>query len=140
MLRDDRQVALNQVIEAALTAARAHEQGAALLEDAPDSAAALRALAERRSHIATVLGEHLRRLGDLPKDPDADLEAAKELLARVRVAFSEDKRQQVRQQAQEVEAHLAEAVRGALEQDLPADTRTALQDLLAAVDLEAALG
>jgi uncharacterized protein (TIGR02284 family) len=140
MLRDDRQVALNQVIEAALTAARAHEQGATLLEDDPEPAAALRALAGRRSHTATLLGEHLRRLGDLPKEPDADLEAAKELLARVRVAFSEDKHQQVLQQARDVEAQLAEAVRAALEQDLPADTRATLQDLLAAVESEAALG
>jgi uncharacterized protein (TIGR02284 family) len=140
MLRDDRQVALNQVIEAALSAAHAHEQGAALLEDDPERAAALQALAEQRSHSATVLGEHLRRLGDLPKEPDADLETARDLLARVRVAFSGDKGEQVLQQARDVEAHLAETVRSALEQDLPADTRATLQDLLAEAESKGALG
>lgn len=137
MLRDDRQVALNQVIEAALSAAHAYEQGAALLEDYPQRATALRARAEQRGRSATMLGEHLRRLGDLPKEPDADLEIAKDLVARVRVAFSEDKGEQVMQLVADVETHLAGSVRGALEQELPADTRAALQDLLAAVESEA---
>ena len=51
MLRDDRQVAINLVVEALLEAAHIHEEGADLLEE-QDLAAALRALAEQRRRAA----------------------------------------------------------------------------------------
>lgn len=139
MLRDDRQAALNEVVRAALEAAHAHEQGAELLED-DASAAALRALAARRARAAAQLGEHLRRLGDLPKEPDADLETARQLLSRVLVALSDDRRDQILQHARHVEEHLATAVRSALEQDLPADTAAVLEAMLVAPEADAALG
>jgi uncharacterized protein (TIGR02284 family) len=129
MLRDDRQVAINLVVEALLDAAHVHEEGAELLEG-EDLAAALRALAGQRRCAAQELGEHVRRLGDLPSEPDADLQTARDLLARLQVAIADDQRDQVAQRSRHAEEHLAERVAAALEQDLPAETRAALEGLL----------
>jgi hypothetical protein len=140
MLRDDRQVAINLVVEALLEAGHVHEEGSASLEADPDLAYALEALAERRRSAAQELGEHLRRLGDLPSEPDADLQTAKDVLAWVQVALADDQRDQVLQRSRHAEEHLAETVRAALDEDLPSDTRAVLQDLLTVPELRAALG
>lgn len=134
MLRDDRQVALNLVVQALLEAAHVHEDGADLLDDR-DLEAALRALAERRRRVALELEEHVRRLGDLPSEPDADLQAAKDLLARLQVAIAGDHRDQVLQRCRHAEEHLAERVEAALEQDLPAETRALLESIAGVPEL-----
>jgi uncharacterized protein (TIGR02284 family) len=139
MLRDDRLVALNLVVEALLEAAHVHEQGADLLDD-HDLEAALRTLAEQRRRAALELAEHVRRLGDLPSEPDADLQAAKDLFARLQVALAGDQRDQVVQRCRQAEEHLAEKVGAALAQDLPADTRAVLESLAAVPELTLALG
>jgi hypothetical protein len=139
MLRDDRQVAINLAVEALLAAAHVHQQGADLVDD-QDLAAALRTLAEQRQSAAAELGEHVRRLGDLPSEPDADLQAATDLLARLQVAMAEDERDQVVQRSRHAEEDLAEKVRAALDQDLPADTRVLLESMLGGPDIPAALG
>ena len=138
MLRDDRQVAINLVVEALLEAAHIHQEGAELL-DGQDLSAALRALSEQRRRVALELGEHVRRLGDLPSEPDADLQAAKDLLARLQIAMASDQRDQVAQRCRHAEEHLAERVRAALEEDLPADTRAVLESILGGSELTAAL-
>jgi uncharacterized protein (TIGR02284 family) len=115
-----------------------HEQGADRLDD-QDLAAALRALAERRRRAALELEEHVRRLGDLPSEPDADLQAAKDLLARLQVAIAGNQRDQVVQRSRHAEEHLAERVGVALEEDLAADTRAVLENLLAVPELTAVL-
>jgi uncharacterized protein (TIGR02284 family) len=138
MLRDDRQVAINLVVEALLDAAHVHEEGAELLEG-EDLAAALRALAGQRRRAAQELGEHVRRLGDLPSEPDADLQTARDLLARLQVAIADDQRDQVAQRSRHAEEHLAERVNAALEQDLPAETRAALEGLLRVPEMPATL-
>jgi predicted Fe-S protein YdhL (DUF1289 family) len=140
MRRDARQVAINQVVEALLEAAHQHEHGTELLDADPDLARALQTLAERRRRAALELGEHLRRLGDLPSEPDADLQAAKDVLAWVQGALADDQRDQVLQRCRQAEEHLAEKVRAALAEDLPSDTRALLEQLLIVPELGAALG
>jgi hypothetical protein len=140
MLRDERQVALNLVIEALLGAAHVHRQGADLVEGRDeDLAAALQALAERRQRAALELGEHVRRLGDLPSEPDADLQAAADLLARLQVAMADDERDEVVQRSRHTEEDLAEKVRAALAQDLPADTQALLESTLGEPEVATAL-
>jgi uncharacterized protein (TIGR02284 family) len=140
MLRDARQVAIDQVVEALLEAAHLHEQGTDALDADPDLAGALRALAERRRRAAQELGEHLRSLGDLPSEPDADLQAAKDVLAWVQDALADDQRDQVLERSRQAEEHLAEKVRAALEEDVPSDTRALLEQLPGVPELRAALG
>jgi hypothetical protein len=140
MLRDARQVAINQVVEALLEAAHLHDQGTHALDAEPDLARALRALAERRRRAAQELGEHVRRLGDLPSEPDADLQAAKDVLAWVQDALAGDQRDQVLERSRQAEEHLAEQVRAALGEDLPSDTQALLEQLPTVPELRAALG
>jgi hypothetical protein len=140
MLRDARQVAIDRVVEALLEAAHLHEQGTDALDADPDLAGALRALAERRRRAAQDLGEHLRRLGDLPSEPDADLQAAKDVLAWVQDALADDRRDQVLERSRQAEEHLAEKVRAALEEDVPSDTRALLEQLPGVPELRTALG
>ena len=137
MLRDGRQVALNLVVEALLEAAHVHGQGADVLDAESDLARALRALAERRRRAALELGDHVRRLGDLPSEPDADLKAVKDVLAWVQGALADDQREQVLERSRQAEADLAESVRAALAEDLPPDTRAVVQDLLRVPELNA---
>jgi Domain of unknown function (DUF2383) len=140
MLRDARQVAINQVVEALLEAAHLHDQGTHALDAEPDLARALQALAERRRRAAQELGEHVRRLGDLPSEPDADLQAARDVLAWVHDALAGDQRDQVLERSRQAEEQLAEKVRVALGEDLPSDTQALLEQLPAVPELRAALG
>jgi len=135
MLRDDRQVAINQVIEALLNAADVHREGADLLDANPDLARVLRDLAERRQQVGRELGDHVRRLGDLPSEPDADLQAAKSMLGWLQAALAEDRRDEVLQHCRQAEEDLAAKARAALEQDLPPDTRAVLEELVSAPEL-----
>ena len=66
MLRDERQIALNEAVEASLHAAHVHEHGAELLGE---EMLGLRDLAAQRRRDAEVLAEHVRQLGDLPMEP-----------------------------------------------------------------------
>jgi uncharacterized protein (TIGR02284 family) len=136
MLRDDRQVAINQVIEALLNAAEVHQEGADLLAAEPDLAAVLLTLAERRRDVAGELGDHVRRLGDLPSEPDADLQAAKSVLGWLQAALAEDRRDEVLQHCRQAEEDLAAKARAALEQDLPPDTRAVLEQLVSVPELD----
>jgi uncharacterized protein DUF2383 len=140
MLRDARQLAINQVVEALLEAAHLHDQGMHVHDAEPDLARSLRALAERRRRAARELGEHLRRLGDLPSEPDADLQAARDVLAWVQDALADDQRDQVLERSRQAEKHLAEQVRTALGEDLPSDTRALLEQLPTVPELRAVPG
>jgi hypothetical protein len=128
MLRNDRQVALSGAIEACLHAAHVHEDGADL--SAEDSAR-LRQLAARRREDAEILAAHLRRLGDLPKEPDPEYEIAADLMRHIKAALAEDQRVQVVARSQDAENRLAAALEQALAQDLPPDCRGDLERILA---------
>ena len=115
MLRDDRQLALNAAIEACLHAAHVHDDGAELIGD---DALGLGKLAAQRRRDAEILAEHVRRLGDLPTEPDPEYEVAIDLLSHVKAALGEDERREVTARSNEAEEALAAALREALRQDL----------------------
>lgn len=125
MLRDDRQTALNDVILACTEAADGHSRAAQLVE-AQGLARVLEALAEQRTAAAEELGEHLKTLGDLPKAPDSDLAAIRELVERVSAALSSDERTRLVEERERAEATVEEAVTAALDDGLPTATRDVL--------------
>lgn len=125
MLRDDRQTALNDVVVACAEAADGHAHAAQLVE-AHELARVLEALAEQRSAAADELGEHLRGLGDLPKAPDSDLEAIRELAERVSAALSADEQTRLVEERERAEAAVEETVAAALDYGLPTATRDVL--------------
>jgi hypothetical protein len=127
MLRDERQLALNEAVEASLHAAHVHEHGAELLGD---DTLGLRELAAKRRRDAEILAEHVRRLGDLPVEPDPEYEVAADVLSQIKAALAEDQRRLVIDRSNDAEEALAAALREALRHDLAPDTRRDLERIL----------
>jgi hypothetical protein len=127
MLRDDRQLALTAAIEACLHAAHVHEDGAQLLGD---DSMGLRQLAAARRRDAEKLAEHLRRLGDLPPEPDPEYEMAADVISHIKGALADDDRRQALERSNAAEQALAAALREALQQELPPDCRREIERIL----------
>lgn len=127
MLRDDRQLALTAAIEACLHAAHVHEDGAQLIED---DTVGLRQLAAGRRRDAEKIAEHLRRLGDLPPEPDPEYEIAADVISHIKGALADDNRRQALERSNAAEQALAAALREALQQDLPPDCRREIERVL----------
>ena len=127
MLRDERQIALNEAVEASLHAAHVHEHGAELLGA---DTLGMRQLATQRRRDAEILAEHVRRLGDLPMEPDPEYEVAADVLSQIKAALAEDQRRLVIERSTDAEEALAAALREALRHDLPPDTRRDLERIL----------
>jgi hypothetical protein len=127
MLRDERQLALNEAVEASLHAAHVHEHGAELLGE---DTLGLRQLAAQRRRDAEILAEHVRRLGDLPMEPDPEYEAASDVVSQIKAVLAEDQRRLVIERSNEAEEALAAALREALRNDLPPDTRRDIEQIL----------
>lgn len=127
MLRDDRQLALNAAIEACLHAAHVHEDGAELIGD---DTSGLRQLATERRRDAEILAEHVRRLGDLPIEPDPEYEVATDVVSHIKAALAEDDRRHAIERSKEAEEALAAALHEALRQDLPSDCRRDIERIL----------
>ena len=89
LLRNELQTALQDVEVACLEVADGHDGAADILADDP-LAPTLRELAGERRAAAERLGECIRELDDLPAEPDADLETARDLATRVMAALSGD--------------------------------------------------
>jgi uncharacterized protein (TIGR02284 family) len=131
MLRDDLQVALNDLVVALQEAADGHEAAAEHLQ-AGGPADQLRALAARRSALAEDLGERLRALGDRPSEADSDFETLVDLFAQMKAALSPDDVSSLLEDRAAAEAKVAETARLALEQaTLPDDLRPQLEELRA---------
>jgi hypothetical protein len=127
MLRDERQLALNEAVEASLHAAHVHEHGADLLGE---DTLGLRQLAAQRRRDAEVLAGHVRRLGDLPMEPDPEYEAASDVVSQIKAVLAEDQRPLVIERSNEAEEALAAALREALRHDLLPDTRRDIERIL----------
>jgi hypothetical protein len=127
MLRDERQLALNEAVEAGLHAAHVHEHGAELLGEDP---LGLRALSAQRRRDAEVLAEHVRRLGDLPIEPDPEYEVASDIVSQIKAALAEDQRRLVLGRSNEAEEAFAAALREALRHELPPETHRDIEQIL----------
>ena len=117
---------LDAAIEACLHAAHVHEDGAQLLGD---DTVGLRQLAAARRD-AEKLAEHLRRLGDLPPEPDPEYEVAADVISHIKGALADDDRRQALERSNAAEQALAAALREALQQDLPPDCRREIERIL----------
>lgn len=132
LLRNERQVALQDAEVACLEVADGHDAAAEILADDP-LAATLRELAEARRGAAAQLGDHLRQLGDLPRAPDTDLETFRELATRLKAALAADHRRALLDERIAAEAQLADTADRALEHpELSPETRALVEATRAA--------
>lgn len=129
MWRNDCQVALSEVMVACKQAADRYREAADLAEESGLSLA-LGELAERREGQGLGLESHVRALGDLPREPDADRQAIDGLVSRLRTQFAPSPRQEIRDEVLHLERDLSEKIDAALAvEGLPAPVRVALRAL-----------
>jgi hypothetical protein len=121
LLRNDLQTALQDLEVACLEVADGHEAAAGMLADDDPLAPVLRELARARRTAAERLGDCIRQLDDLPAEPDADLETARDLAARVMAALSPDQHHTVAAERAAAEGHLVSLAEAALEKHELAD-------------------
>jgi uncharacterized protein (TIGR02284 family) len=128
MLRDDKQTALNELIVTCKDAADRYHDSAQVTHDTNLSALFQR-LGERRYEIARKLEDQLRNLGDLPRNPDSDLEAIESLVTRVKAALSPDDQSTLIEERERGEVAIGEKISAALATDLPPETQSLLREL-----------
>ncbi len=129
ILKDERAVALNDVIALCLDAAELYE-AAADFADAASLAQALRALAGRRRAAVEALAAEVRRLDELPSAPPQEERVLLETAAtQLKASLADASDRQLRSDCAEKEAAIAAAVEAAQAQPLAASALSALQAL-----------
>jgi uncharacterized protein (TIGR02284 family) len=118
LFRDDRQTALDDCIVSCKDAAIQYEEAAGIVDDAQLSVL-FKELAGLRREMAAELERHLRKLGDVPSDPDTDSEAARELFLRIKTALSENQRITLLNDRERAEGELVNCFQAALQTNLP---------------------
>jgi hypothetical protein len=131
LLRSELQTALQDVEVACLEIADGHDGAADILADDP-LAPMLRELAGARRAAAGRLGECIRQLDDLPAEPDADLETARGLAARVIAALSSDQHHAIAAERAIAEGHLVTMAAVALDlAELSGSARALVEEIRA---------
>lgn len=128
MLRDDRQAELNELVVRVKDAALRYRDDSGLTRE-PVLAALFSRLGQRREEMAHALEQHLLKLDDLPRAPDADLETVKSLVTHLKTALSTNERSTLLDERIEGECQIQEQIRIARETELPADTQALLDDI-----------
>lgn len=129
LLRNDQQIALNQIETLCIETAD-HYANAADHADDEELAHLFGELAQQRKQFIAELADHIRALDDLPQHPDPDRETVDELLTSIKGFFSGDSRDTLIDERKKLEQDLAQSIRAGLGQDLPADTKILLRQLL----------
>lgn len=133
LLRNNQQLALNEVGTLCIESADHYATAAGKTSD-PQLAQLFTELEAERRELAAELAAHIRALDDLPQEPDPDMEAVEHLLTSVKALFSADERGILIGERVQFEHKLAEAVRAALQEDLPEDAKALLARILAGVE------
>ncbi len=133
LLRNDLQLALNQVATLCIETAD-HFEAAVDSTDDSTLSRLFAELAAQRKQFAVQLAEHIHALDDLPQQPDPDRETVDDLLTSIKAFFSGDQRDTLLDERKKKERELAEAIQQALHQALPSQTKILLRQLLSHVE------
>jgi hypothetical protein len=133
MLRNEKQVALHDLLEALTTAARRYADDTDALEGDDPLAQRCRELALRREQLAAAVAAEMQRHGDLPTEPDTDRDTLSRLGSRLRAMLSGDEREAMIRERLGGEAELARLAQQASQ----LATEPGWRDLLEAVRREA---
>jgi len=130
LLRNQQQLALNQVETLCIEAAD-HYTAAARQTDDASLVELFEELAEHRAHLAAELAQHIRAMDDLPQAPDPDREKASDIISAVKSFFAEDSEESLIQDRETFEYRVAQAAQAALEQPMPESTMELLGRIVA---------
>jgi uncharacterized protein (TIGR02284 family) len=126
ILREQRLIRLNAVIVAAIEAADHYEEEADRVGE--ERIGRLFAdLGHLRREMSETLNAHVRKLGDLPFEPDLEAEIMHEVASKIRTA-TEDPRRVLLEERIEAEDDLKMRIGAALKTDLPAKTLRLLKE------------
>ncbi len=130
MLRDDREIALNDILVACRRSA-GHLLQAVKLSDTTKLTELFDRMAVRRRMDASKLKVLVRDLGYLPDEPDSDRQDFSHLLTLTRTAVAGDSRRTLLEKAIELEVALDQKIDGALVFDWDGNTPLLLRDIRA---------
>lgn len=133
LLRDDRQTALNRVESLALESADGYASAAGRCEE-PALTALFEQAQRQRQDLALALAPHIRALGDLPRDTDPDRETLEHVVDNIRAYLSSDGDAALLEQRLQADTELEEAMRAAIDEALPHETRAMLEHELESLD------
>lgn len=126
MLRDDAVVAVDDVVLACREAAQAYEDAAGLVDE-PAVKELFAELAEDRASMAGELESHVRRMGDLPSEPDPDRGLVARAVRHIKTALTSDEQLTLLREREHGEDALARRMAEALQESLPDQTRALLE-------------
>ncbi|WP_237055846.1 hypothetical protein [Microbulbifer sediminum] len=139
LIRDDVQVALNDLHVALKHSADHYRYAAEFLSD-ESAASHCQAIAGERDQLAGLVADAIRAAGDLPAVPDSEREVGEQLLQRLESMFSADQAREVMAQRRDADRDLLAWLEGdalaALEAghgDLLRRCRASVADTLAAL-------
>jgi uncharacterized protein (TIGR02284 family) len=139
ILRDESEVALNDLIGLCDTAAETYETAAKVVaEHDADLAALFRELGEQRRRMERELRAQDERIGDVPHGVDPDFTTLHDLFVRVKSAFAADERRTLIADCEAAENGLAARLGTALTLELPQQTAAILRQMH--YEVTAALG
>lgn len=139
MLRDESEVALNDLIRLAVTAAETYETSADVVEEDDSGLAVLfREIGGERRRMARELRAQDRRLGDLPHGVDPDYTTLHDLFVRLKGLFASDERRSLIDECETADNALAARLVTALGVALPEATIEVLKRFQ--FDVTASLG
>ena len=130
ILRDEKDIALNDVLVACRKAADHYGQAAGLA-DRPERVAAFERLAGQRVAASDRLEALVRRYGYLPEEPPKDKQDISQLITRTRSAVASESGCPLAARALDLEEDLEEKIVDALELDWPPKTFDLLRSLQA---------
>jgi hypothetical protein len=130
MLREDGDVALNEVLVACRQVAD-HCRQAAELVDRAGLQEIFRRLAHGRHSDADRVEDLVRRYGWLPEEPRRDKQDIARLITRTRAAVANDEEDPLMEKARDLEAALEDKVIGALRLEWQPETVALLRELAA---------
>jgi uncharacterized protein (TIGR02284 family) len=125
LLRNNQQLALNDV-ETLLVEAADHYAASEKKLKNPELSELFSRLSGQRSTLAAELADHIRAMDDLPQTPDPDMETVGGLLTSVKALFSTDEQSALVDERVQFERKIADAARGALQEDLPQNAKELL--------------
>jgi hypothetical protein len=133
LIRDERELVLDDLVEHCRKVASHYREYAGLIEE-PALGELFSETGRKHLELAVRLEEHLRDLGWLPPAPDPDAELVEELITRVKVAWSADKRHELLAEMLQAEDRLAAMIASALRQEISAELRSILKEMEEAAD------
>lgn len=132
MLRTEKQVALDTVINASLKSI-AHYRWVADSSHDERLKALLGRLAQRQETLVEKLAPRMYQLGDMPSSPDPEKLAVEEMLTQLKAAFSEDEQDTWLARLDELDSQLLQDIDEAVRLDFDVRTRAMLRELQQAV-------